>query len=266
MAPYATALTVAGSDSGGGAGIQADLKTFLAHGVFGMSAITAITAQSSRGVTRVDPLPVEGLVAQLEAVFGDFPVGAVKIGMLASPAHAEALAAFLERLPERPPIVLDPVLVASTGQRLTEARAEAVLRDRLMPLATVATPNREEAAVLAGTPEPAELRAWAERQRCAVLITGGDTERAEIEDLLVEGGVTRTWRHPRLGTRPFHGTGCTLASAVAARLSLGHPLGEAVELAIDWLQNLLREAERVGSIGHGNPSLPHHLSVGPRRI
>lgn len=260
MAPYPTALTVAGSDSGGGAGIQADLKTFLAHGVFGMSAITAVTAQSSRGVTRVDPVPVEGLVAQLEAVFGDFPIGVVKVGMLASPAHAEALATFLERLPGRPPVVLDPVLVASTGQRLTEARAEVVLRDRLMPLAAIATPNRDEAAVLAGTRDPLVIRAWAASRPCAVLVTGGDVEGPEIEDLLLAPGLARSWLHPRLGTRPFHGTGCTLASAIAARLALGHPLEEAVDLAIGWLQRLLREADRVGSVGHGNPSLPHHLA------
>ncbi|MCB9696652.1 MAG: bifunctional hydroxymethylpyrimidine kinase/phosphomethylpyrimidine kinase [Alphaproteobacteria bacterium] len=253
--PYRTALTVAGSDSGGGAGLQADLKTFAAHGVFGMTAITAVTAQSSRGVTRVDPIPVEGLTAQLRAVFDDFPVDVVKVGMLGSAGHAAALADVLEALPSRPPVVLDPVLVASTGQRLTDAAAEQVVRERLLPLATLATPNRDEAAVLAAG---LGVEAWARSAPCAVLVTGGDVVGEQIVDRLYAGGeLVRTWSHARQGTLPFHGTGCTLASAIAARLALGDPLPDAIDGAIDWLQGLIAMTVREGSIGHGNPSLHH---------
>lgn len=243
MTPYPTALTIAGSDSGGGAGIQADLKTFLDHGVFGMSAIAAITAQNSIGVTRVDPVPVEGLRAQLEAVFADFEVDAVKIGMLGSAAHVRCVADFLGGLGQRPPIVLDPVMVASTGHRLLEPEAERVLVEQLVPLATLVTPNREEHAVLGDDlPVP-------------VLITGGDVVGHEIVDVLGE----RVWRHPRVGDRPFHGTGCTLSSAIAARLARGEDLEDAVDGGIAYVQGRIRAAARLGSVGHGNPSLPHGL-------
>ncbi len=252
MTPYRTALTIAGSDSGGGAGIQADLKTFVAHRVFGMTAIAAITAQNSRGVTRVDPVPVEGLRAQLQAVFDDFPVGAVKIGMLGSAAHVACVAAFLSGLSERPPIVLDPVMVASTGHRLLEPEAERVLARELLPLATVCTPNRDEAAVLAehlGAEVPVPL-----------LTTGGDVVGDEVVDRLVRpDGSRREWRHPRQGDRPFHGTGCTLSSAIAARLATGDGLEAAIDGAIGWIQGLIADAVALGSVGHGNPSLPHGL-------
>ena len=255
MTPYPTALTVAGSDSGGGAGLQADLKTFAAHGVFGMTVVTAVTAQSSRGVTRVDPVPVEGMIAQLRAVFADFPVGVVKVGMLGSAGHAAALAEVLEELAERPPVVLDPVLVASTGQRLTDDAAVAVVRDRLLPLSTLATPNRDEAAVLA---DGRDVEAWALAASCPVLVTGGDVVGDEIVDRWFAGGtLRRTWRHPRQGTRPFHGTGCTLASAVAARIACGDEPERAIDGAIGWLQQLIAETVRTGSVGHGNPSLHH---------
>lgn len=257
MTPYPTALTIAGSDSGGGAGIQADLKTFLDHRVFGMSVIAALTAQNSRGVTRVDPVPVEGVLAQLAAVFDDFPIGVVKIGMLGSAAHVRAVAGFLAALPARPPIVLDPVMVASTGHRLLEAEAEWVLCEELLPLATIVTPNLDEAAVLAaGRP----LLEWAHAAPTAVLVTGGDVVGEEIVDRLIEAGApVREWRHRRVGTRPFHGTGCTLASAIAARLAHGRDLIGAVDGAIGYVQALIRAAEQMGSIGGGNPSLPHGM-------
>jgi hydroxymethylpyrimidine/phosphomethylpyrimidine kinase len=260
VTPYPTALTIAGSDSGGGAGIQADLKTFLDHRVFGMSAIAAITAQNSRGVRRVDPVPPEGLLAQLEAVFDDLPVGAVKIGMLGSAEHIRIVARFLGGLRERPPIVLDPVMVASTGHRLLEAEAERVLADELLPLATVVTPNLEEAAVLAGSPGRDAAVAWAMGAPTAVLVTGGDVVGDEIVDLLVDAGQpVRSWTHPRVGDRPFHGTGCTLASAIAARLAHGRALPDAVDGAIGYVQALIRAARALGSVGRGNPSLPHGL-------
>lgn len=251
------AITIAGSDSGGGAGIQADLKTFADLGVFGTSAIAAITAQNSQGVTRVDPVPVEGLRAQLQAVFDDFDVAAVKIGMLGSTAHVRATAQFLALLDERPPIVLDPVMVASTGHRLLEASAEEALRDELLPLATVVTPNLDEAAVLAGTDDRSAIEAWAAGQSVAVLITGGDVEGDAIHDVLVKnGGVVARWSHPRRGDRPFHGTGCTTSSAIAARLARGRPLVDAVDDAIGYVQGRILDAGR-GSVGHGNPSLIH---------
>lgn len=261
MTPYPTALTVAGSDSGGGAGIQADLKTFLDHRVFGMTALAAITAQNSRGVRRVDPVPPEGLRAQLEAVFDDFPVGAVKIGMLGSAEHVAVVARFLGGLAQRPPIVLDPVMVASTGHRLLDADAERVLAAELLPLATVVTPNLDEAAVLAGGPGRDRALAWASAAPVPVLITGGDVAGDEIVDLLVDAGSpVRRWVHPRRGARPFHGTGCTLASAIAARLAHGRALPDAVDGAIGYVQALIRAAEELGSVGGGNPSLPHGLA------
>ena len=264
MKPYPTALTIAGSDSGGGAGIQADLKTFLDHRVFGMSAITAITAQNSRGVTRVDPVPIEGLRAQLQAVFSDFEIGAVKIGMLGSAAHVACVADFLTELHARPPIVLDPVMVASTGHRLLEPEAERVLVEQLLPLAVVSTPNLDEAAVLAQAPGRDAALAWAESAPAPILITGGDVAGDEILDVFVRSGrPPRTWSHPRLGDRPLHGTGCTLSSAIAARLARGESLDDAVDGALAYVQQLIRAAMSLGSVGHGNPSLPHGLSCQP---
>lgn len=261
MTPYKTALTVAGSDSGGGAGIQADLKTFIEHRVFGMSAITAITAQNSQGVRRVDPIPPEGLLAQLEAVFDDFPVDVVKIGMLGSAEHVRTVARFLEGLGRaRPPVVLDPVMVASTGHHLLDPDAEEVLVRLLVPLATIVTPNLDEAAVMAGAPGREAAIRWALSAPTAVLITGGDAVDPELVDTLVDAGQpVRQWVHRRIGDRPFHGTGCTLSSAIAARLALGRALPDAVDGAIGYVQTLIREAGANGSVGRGNPSLPHGI-------
>jgi hydroxymethylpyrimidine/phosphomethylpyrimidine kinase len=247
---WRVALSIAGSDSGGGAGIQADLKTFAAHGVFGMSAITAITAQNSRGVTRVDPVPPAGLAAQLHAVFSDFHVDVVKIGMLATAAHAEVVASVLRAQVRRPPVVLDPVMVASTGHRLLDDDAIAVVR-ALLPLTVLATPNRAEAALLD-----------AHRGGASVLITGGD-DVGTVEDTWWTGGaVRRRWTGPRVGEAPFHGTGCTLASAIAARLARGEELETAIDLAIRWVRALVVHAS-AGSVGGGNPSLAHHAVRAP---
>ena len=251
------ALTIAGSDSGGGAGIQADLKTFLDHGVFGTSAISAITAQNSLGVHRVDPVPVDGLVAQIRAVLDDLPVDAIKIGMLGSAEHVAAVVTILTDLDPRPPIVVDPVMVASTGDRLLQPDAEQILARDLLPLATLATPNLDEAAVLAGDPDRSAALAWARRAGVPVLITGGDVAGDTITDVLVGAGPDRTWRNPRRGTRPFHGTGCTLSSAIAAGLAKGQPLPESVDRAIAYVQGLIARAEATEGIGQGNPSLPH---------
>ncbi|MBX2797870.1 MAG: bifunctional hydroxymethylpyrimidine kinase/phosphomethylpyrimidine kinase [Myxococcales bacterium] len=252
------ALSIAGSDSGGGAGIQADLKTFAEHRVFGMTAVTAITAQNSQGVRGVWPVPVDGLVDQLQAVFDDFEIAAVKIGMLGSAEHVAAVAQFLADRPQRPPVVLDPVMVASTGHRLLTTDAERVLAEQLLPLAQLATPNLDEASVLAGAEGRQAAEAWAAEQSTAVLITGGDVVGSDIVDTLVQPDQPpRTWRHPRQGDRPFHGTGCTLSSAITAQLALGRPLPQAVDQGIAYVQQRIRVTRATGSVGGGNPSLLH---------
>jgi hydroxymethylpyrimidine/phosphomethylpyrimidine kinase len=202
-----------------------------------MSAVTAVTAQNSRGVHRIDLVPVEGLVAQLRAVLDDFPVGAIKIGMLGTAAHATAVADVLERLSPLPPLVVDPVMVATTGHRLLEPDAEVVIADRLLPLATVSTPNLAEAAVLAGAGN--DVAEWARAQRRPVLITGGDAPGDVVVDLLFRDGASRRIAHPRIGTGSFHGTGCTLASAVAARLAHGDEIEAAVTAAIAYVRSVL---------------------------
>lgn len=246
-----TALTIAGSDSGGGAGIQADLKTFLDHRVYGMSAITALTAQNTRGVTRVDLVPVEGLLAQLEAVFDDLPVGAVKIGMLPSPDHVRAVADFLGALPEHPPVIIDPVLVATTGAVLAPDGVVGVMKTHLFPLATLITPNTPEARAFGGP-------AWAMTSPTPVLVTGGDADETELVDRLYLGGEVRELRAPRIATRNTHGTGCTLSSAIAARCARGDALPDAITGAIAYVQGLVAAAAS-GSLGGGHGPLLHGL-------
>jgi len=264
-------LTIAGSDSGGGAGIQADLKTFAAHGAYGMSALTAVTAQNTRAVTAVHPIPPEVVVAQVNAVFDDLGVDGVKIGMLADAsivrAVAGALGGWLERLGDAaPPVVLDPVMVAKSGDALLADEAVDALCTELLPLATVLTPNLPEAARLTGLPvDMAEEREAAARALVrrtgggrpagagggAVLLKGGHGDGNEVVDLLVEpSGALRTFRHPRIDSRSTHGTGCTLSSALAARLAAGESLADAVEGAIGYLQQALAHAYPLGE-GHG---------------
>lgn len=235
-------LTIAGSDSGGGAGIQADLAAFRDHGWIGATAITSVTAQHTRGVTRVDPVPVEGLRAQLDAVLGDLDVAAIKLGMLGTAAHAACVADVLEALGGRIPVVLDPVMVSTSGHRLLDEDAVAVVRERLWPLATVATPNLPEAALLVGREGTAALEALAR----PVLVTGGDAEGDEVEDVLLAVGGRRVWRQPRIPGGPFHGTGCTLASALAARLADGDGLEQAVDGAIAYVRRRLEAAVAIG--------------------
>ncbi|MFA7504835.1 MAG: bifunctional hydroxymethylpyrimidine kinase/phosphomethylpyrimidine kinase [Burkholderiaceae bacterium] len=255
--PAPIALTIAGSDSGGGAGIQADLKTFSALGAYGASVITALTAQNTRAVTMVEEASPAMVRAQLAAVFDDLAVAAMKIGMLASVDIIEAVAAGLEGREQ--PIVLDPVMVAKTGDALLRDDAVAALRGRLVPLCTVLTPNLPEAArLLAAEPARNERemieqgRALLETGPRAVLMKGGHARGASCVDLLVEhGGVTRL-EAPRIETRNTHGTGCTLSAAMAAWLAHGAPLAEATTRAHAWLQEAIRAADRlrVGS-GHG---------------
>ncbi|MDP2311773.1 MAG: bifunctional hydroxymethylpyrimidine kinase/phosphomethylpyrimidine kinase [Pseudomonadota bacterium] len=240
-----TALTIAGSDSGGGAGIQADLKTFLDHRVYGMSVLTAITAQNTRGVSGVWSVPVEGIRAQLEAVFADLPVDVVKIGMLGDIATIEAVANVLAALPTRPPIVLDPVMIAKGGAPLLRADAVAALRARLVPLATLVTPNVPEAEALG------------DLGSATVLYKGGHAEGGEVVDRLVGPGLSRVWRHPRVHSRNTHGTGCTLASAIAANLAHGRDLPDACDRGIAYVSALLVAA--VESLGSGHGPLLHGL-------
>jgi hydroxymethylpyrimidine/phosphomethylpyrimidine kinase len=243
-------LTIAGSDSGGGAGIQADLKTFAAHRVHGLSALAALTAQNTTGVTAVHTPPTAFLRAQLDALFADFRIGAVKVGMLAT---AEVIDVVADVLAGRPalPVVLDPVMIASSGAALLAPDAVATLRRRLLPRASVLTPNLPEAETLLGRaiagreamPAAAEaLRALGAR---AVLLKGGHLADGELLDYFLDDAGARRFVHPRLALEG-HGTGCTLASAIAARLALGDTPGDACEQAADYVHGALRHATRPG--------------------
>jgi hydroxymethylpyrimidine/phosphomethylpyrimidine kinase len=251
-------LTVAGSDSGGGAGIQADLKAFSALGVYGASVITAVTAQNTRAVTAVHAIPIDVIAAQLEAVFADLAVAAVKIGMLGGPEVIQTVAEGLED--RGVPLVLDPVMVAKSGDALLPDDAVVVLRNKLLPLADLLTPNLPEAARLletsAATSE-AEMAAQGQALLAlgarAVLMKGGHGGGARCVDLLVtgDGGPLRL-EAPRRDTRNTHGTGCTLSSAIAAGLAKGQGLPAAVRGAHAYLQGAIAAADdlAVGS-GHG---------------
>jgi len=249
------ALTIAGSDSGGGAGIQADLKTFEAHGVFGTSVVTAITAQNTQGVSAVHAVPTDTVRAQIDAVADDLRPAAVKTGMLASAALIEVIVAALEEH-DLGPLVVDPVMVATSGDRLLDRDAESILVGSLLPRATIVTPNLSEAAILADRPvrgvddmEPA-ARAIADRGAGAVLVKGGHLDTDTLVDLLWHDGSVRSWERPKLVTRHTHGTGCTLSSAIAARLARGHGLETAVSGALDYVHRAIAAAPGLGE-GHG---------------
>ncbi len=250
-------LTIAGSDSGGGAGVQADLKTFAAHGAFGMSAIVALTAQNTREVRSVHGAAAEFVAQQIDVVFEDLGVDGVKIGMLATPELVRTVADRL-RVHARPglPVVLDPVMVAKSGARLLAEEAVAALREELLPLATLVTPNLPELAELSGLPvdgESERLAAAAEIGGIgpAVLAKGGHALMEEPEGDLVDLLWTREevfrFVHARVATRSTHGTGCTLSSAIAARLARGEALAEAVNGAIDYLHGAIRAAYPLGA-------------------
>lgn len=250
-----TALTIAGSDSGGGAGIQADLKAFQANGVFGMSAITAITAQNTREVRDALVLPAALVRAQIDAVFDDLPVGAVKTGMLASAALiAEVADALAARGPV--PLVLDPVMVSKSGFPLIDDDAVATLRDALLPRATLVTPNAHEAARLLGRPihDLDDARAAA-AELCALgcraaLVKGGHLDGESASDVLFDGAAWHVFDAPRIDTPHTHGTGCTLAAAIAANLAKGLPLVAAVDRAKRYLHGAIAHALPIGE-GHG---------------
>ena len=255
------AVTIAGSDSGGGAGIQADLKTFSALGVYGASVIAALTAQNTKGVFAVHQVPADFITAQIDAVFSDFTVGAVKIGMLGNRVAIEAVAAGLSRHQARN-VVLDPVMAATSGERLLSSDALDALRT-LIAHANVLTPNLPEAAVLLNEPparDEGEMLEQAQRLlefgADAVLIKGGHGSGPDSADLLVEpAGYTR-FSAPRLETNDGHGTGCSLASAIAAGLAKGYLLGEAVGEAKTYVAAALAAADRLGT-GSGRRPVHH---------
>jgi hydroxymethylpyrimidine/phosphomethylpyrimidine kinase len=249
-------LTIAGSDSGGGAGIQADLKTFAALGVYGACVITALTAQNTREVRAVHEVPPEMVAAQIDAVLEDIGADAIKIGMLASAPIVRAVASRLQAL--KIPLVLDPVMVAKSGDALLRDDAvEAILED-LLPLCTLVTPNVPELARMTGLPvgteEERRTAAEALGKTVAVLAKGGHAEGDEVVDLFWEGGRLHRFSGKRLDARSSHGTGCTLSSAIAARLAAGEPLARAVEGAITWLRGALAAAYPLGS---GNGPVDH---------
>ena len=246
------ALTIAGSDSGGGAGIQADLKTFHAFGVFGTTAVTAVTVQNTVGVTGVHPVPPDIVEAQIRAVTDDLRPSACKSGMLADATIIEAVARGLSAA-SIPAYVIDPVMVATSGDPLLEISAVDALRSELLPLASVVTPNLHEAEILAGMRVESEtdMRRAAERilgdGPAAVLLKGGHLEGDQVVDLLLTESGERSWRSHRLPVGNAHGTGCTLSAAITAGLAAGRSLEQAVEAGIDFTQRALRTAPGLGS-------------------
>jgi hydroxymethylpyrimidine/phosphomethylpyrimidine kinase len=266
-APVTVALTIAGSDSGGGAGIQADLKTFAAFGVYGTCAVTAVTAQNTRGVDAVQEITPRVVTAQIDAVAADFAVAAVKTGMLASAPVVLAVAAALERL-RLPHLVVDPVMVSKSGAVLLKPEATEALRLRLLPLAEMATPNIPEAERLSGVAITDETSAREAARRIVahgartVLIKGGHSQGAEAIDLFHDGRNFENFRGPRLETRNTHGTGCTLSAAIAALLALGSTPLEAAFRAKAWLSDAIRAAP---GLGGGAGPVEHFVAGIPPR-
>jgi hydroxymethylpyrimidine/phosphomethylpyrimidine kinase len=256
------ALTIAGSDCSGGAGVQADLKTFSALGVYGASVITALTAQNTQGVSGIHQVPADFVTAQIDAVFSDLDVAAVKIGMVADRATIDAILAGLTRWSPKN-IVLDPVMVATSGDHLLAADAVATLRTKLIPCAGLITPNLPEAAVLleeavatsetAIASQGARLLAMGCR---AVLIKGGHGQGSESIDYLFGGAGTVALRAPRVATKNTHGTGCSLSSAIAAGLAKGEELETAVRHAKAWISAAIAAADRL-DVGRGHGPIHH---------
>lgn len=261
------ALTIAGSDSGGGAGIQADLKTFHQFGVFGTSVIVAVTAQNTRGVTGIHAMPPEMVDAQVDAVAQDLAPQACKSGMLATAELVKAVARGLKRH-ALPNYVLDPVMVASSGDRLLDRDAERLITERLVPLATVVTPNLDEAAILVehevDTVERMEQAGHelVRRGAKAALIKGGHLAHDVVTDVLVLDGRAQRISNPKIDTTSTHGTGCTLSAAIAAGLAKGRALEHAVQDALMFVHHAMRTAPGLGS-GHG--PLNHFAPAPPVR-
>ena len=269
-AQYPRLLSIAGSDSGGCAGVQADLKTFAALGCFGTTAITALTAQNTTGVRAIHAVPLEMLAAQIDAVVEDIGVDAVKIGMLHSEATIETVAAALDRHQLRQ-VVLDPVMVTTSGAALTDPLAIAALVRLMFPRALLVTPNLDEAAMLVGRPLHTETDMAVAAQQLldmgarAVLLKGGHLAGDTVADLLLQPGFAPLWmRAPRIHTPNTHGTGCTLSSAIAAHLALGDDLPQAVQKARDFVRGALSAGAHVRT-GAGSGPLNHGFAPQPMR-
>ena len=256
------ALTIAGSDSGGGAGIQADLKTMSAFGVYGASVITALTAQNTIGVQGVELVDPVFVVKQMDSVFGDLDVKAIKTGMLATASIVEAVAERLRRVPGLP-VVVDPVMVATSGDVLLAGDAIAAVQTKLIPLARVLTPNLPEAGRLLGS-HPAtshdeaivQGRALLGLGARAVLMKDGHGTGADVVDLLIEGDAVHRFQRPRLASTHTHGTGCTLSAAIAALLARGVALPDAVERAQSYVWHAIKAGAALG-VGHGHGPVDH---------
>jgi len=266
----AIALTIAGSDSSGGAGIQADLKTFSALEVYGASVITALTAQNTRGVEAVHVVPAEFVRAQMRAVAADLDVGAIKIGMLATSAVIQAVVEGLQDFPGVP-VVLDPVMVAASGDVLLASDAVEALRSMLIPVASLVTPNLAEAASLLGQPQAGnefemamQAAGLKEAGAKAVLIKGGHSDGPTAIDILLEGVEPLSFEAPRADTKNTHGTGCTLSAAIAAELAKGASLIEAVETAKAYVTEAIFAADEL-DIGQGRGPVHHFHAWWDRR-
>lgn len=263
------AVTIAGSDSGGGAGIQADLKTFSALEVYGASVIAALTAQNTLGVTGVFDVPAAFVRAQIDAVYSDLKVGATKIGMLSDPETIRAVVDGLEAH-GCANLVLDPVMVAASGDPLLKPQAVSVIRDELMPMADLVTPNLHEAAVLTGMDVAGDLDAMIAQGEAlvaagarAVLVKGGHLD-ADAADVLVDKGEPRVFSARRIDTSNAHGTGCTLSSAIAARLAHGDPLGDAIAAAKTYLTGALAASGDL-KVGAGQGPVHHFHALWGRK-
>jgi hydroxymethylpyrimidine/phosphomethylpyrimidine kinase len=263
-------LSIAGSDPSGGAGIQADLKTFAALGCHGMAAVTALTAQNTRGVAGIHAPPADFLRAQLDAIFDDIDVAAIKIGMLGNAANVEVVAAILDA--RRPRfVVLDPVLAATSGDSLGGAEVVEAINRLLLSRVDLVTPNAPEAARLAGLQDANDTedlrrvaRALIDRGAKAVLVKGGHVVGDSATDVLLEGNIDTTFAAPWIKTKNTHGTGCTLSSAIAAYLAKGLPLVEAIRAAKDYLTEALRASDEL-RVGGGHGPVNHFWNLWPKR-
>ncbi len=260
------ALTIAGSDSSAGAGIQADLKTFAALGVYGASVITAVTAQNTKGVMGIHDVPAEFVTAQIDAVFGDLDVRAVKIGMVSRPEVIDVIAKALEQWKPKH-VVLDPVMVATSGDKLLSADAIGALKTKLFSRANITTPNLPEAAALLNeTTAVSEADVEAQGKKLlafgcpAVLIKGGHGEGAESVDFLITKDFVVRLAAPRIKTKNTHGTGCSLSSAVAAGLAKGEGLEQAVRSAKAYVSAAIAAADKLG-VGHGHGPVHHFYKL-----
>ena len=263
MSSLPNVLSIAGSDPSGGAGIQADLKTFAALGCYGMSVITALTAQNTQGVSGVHIPPADFVAQQIDAIFADIDVAAVKIGMLGSPDVVQAVAEALKRHHAKN-IVLDPVLVATSGDSLGAPGVVEAMREYLLPLARIVTPNIPEAMRFTGLGEPSTVQELANlaghflaQGAQAVLVKGGHMQGDKASDVLFEADQAEVFSQPRIDTKNTHGTGCTLSSAIAAQLAKGLELPRAVETAKAYLTQALRDSNRL-NVGQGHGPV-HHL-------